>query len=110
MATDTREQAPRDKAVQQLKKRGWPASGAAGNRAAGAAPRRISADGYAVIDAGSRLDLTLLARLFGEVPADQYDPGYASAGAADWYVPARNSYSYGEPQRSGELLIVFGTQ
>ena len=105
MATDTREQTPRGKAVQQLKKR----RDFYGHRTTGAAPRRISADGYAVIDAGGWLDMTRLARLFGEVPADQYDPGYASAGTTDWYVPARNSYSYGEPPSSGELLIRFGT-
>jgi len=70
-----------------VRPRGSPTPGAAGNRDAGAAPRRVSADGYAVIDAGGWLDLARLARLFGDVPADLYDTGYGSAGTADPYVP-----------------------
>jgi hypothetical protein len=53
---------------------GLPAAGAAGNQDAGAARRRVGADGYTVIDAGGWLDLARLARLFGDVPADPYVP------------------------------------
>jgi hypothetical protein len=47
---------------------------AAGNQEAGAVRRRVSPDGYTVIDAGGWLDLARLARLFGDVPADPYVP------------------------------------